>query len=160
MRRGMAPYIDLFTSCAKNFTPKKELIILEIGVNKGHSTRAFLRGLDSRTEDGGKGLLYSMDINDCSRQGRNNKWKFILGDSKLVGWNKNIDILFIDGDHTYEGAKADYNKYEPFVVNGGLIFLHDILQPLSGVKILFEEITHPKIKLCLNKQGMGIVTKI
>jgi predicted O-methyltransferase YrrM len=37
-----------------------------------------------------------------------------------------IDMLFIDGDHTYEGVKADYELYAPLVREGGLIGFHDI----------------------------------
>lgn len=38
-----------------------------------------------------------------------------------------IDFLLIDGDHSYEGVKADYEKYSPLVRIGGLIALHDVL---------------------------------
>lgn len=38
-----------------------------------------------------------------------------------------IDFMFIDGDHTYEGIKADFNLYAPLVRAGGLIALHDIV---------------------------------
>lgn len=37
-----------------------------------------------------------------------------------------IDLLFIDGDHTYEGARRDFELYSPLVRPGGLIGLHDI----------------------------------
>jgi Methyltransferase domain len=37
-----------------------------------------------------------------------------------------IDVLFIDGDHTYEGVKADYEMYSPLVRPGGVIGFHDI----------------------------------
>jgi hypothetical protein len=37
-----------------------------------------------------------------------------------------LDFLFIDGDHTYEGVKADYFDYKGFVRPGGLIAFHDI----------------------------------
>ncbi|MGH7992284.1 MAG: class I SAM-dependent methyltransferase [Limisphaerales bacterium] len=37
-----------------------------------------------------------------------------------------IDFLFIDGDHTYEGVKADFEMYSPLVRKGGLVALHDI----------------------------------
>jgi cephalosporin hydroxylase len=39
-----------------------------------------------------------------------------------------IDVLFIDGDHTYEGVKADYEAYAPLVRSGGLIAFHDIIE--------------------------------
>jgi predicted O-methyltransferase YrrM len=37
-----------------------------------------------------------------------------------------IDLLFIDGDHTYEGVKADWEMYSPLVRPGGMIVFHDI----------------------------------
>lgn len=37
-----------------------------------------------------------------------------------------IDFLFIDGDHTYAGVKADFEMYSPLVRLGGLVALHDI----------------------------------
>jgi predicted O-methyltransferase YrrM len=38
-----------------------------------------------------------------------------------------IDFLFIDGDHSYEGVKTDFEIYAPYVRRGGLIAFHDIL---------------------------------
>lgn len=35
-----------------------------------------------------------------------------------------IDLLFIDGDHTYEGALAD-TAYTSFVKSGGIVVFHD-----------------------------------
>jgi hypothetical protein len=37
-----------------------------------------------------------------------------------------VDMLFIDGDHSYHGVKADYELYSPLVRPGGLIGFHDI----------------------------------
>ena len=37
-----------------------------------------------------------------------------------------IDFLFIDADHSYEGAKKDFTIYKKYVRPGGLIALHDI----------------------------------
>ena len=37
-----------------------------------------------------------------------------------------LDFLFIDGDHTYEGVKMDFEMYSPFVKKGGYVAFHDI----------------------------------
>lgn len=37
-----------------------------------------------------------------------------------------IDFLFIDGDHTYEGVKQDFEMYRQFVKSGGIVAFHDI----------------------------------
>jgi len=44
---------------------------------------------------------------------------------KAMGEDK-ADLLFIDGDHTYEGVKSDFDMYSPLVRQGGLIAFHDI----------------------------------
>jgi predicted O-methyltransferase YrrM len=38
-----------------------------------------------------------------------------------------VDFLFIDGDHSFEGVKADFDTYSPLVRPGGVIALHDII---------------------------------
>lgn len=40
---------------------------------------------------------------------------------------KTIDVLFIDGDHSYEGVEKDFLKYRHLVTEGGLIVFHDIV---------------------------------
>jgi predicted O-methyltransferase YrrM len=39
---------------------------------------------------------------------------------------REIDFLFIDGDHTYAGVKQDFELYRPLIGKHGLIALHDI----------------------------------
>lgn len=38
-----------------------------------------------------------------------------------------LDLVFIDGDHSYEGVLRDYDLYAPLVRPGGLVALHDIV---------------------------------
>lgn len=40
---------------------------------------------------------------------------------------RSVDFLFIDGDHTYEGVKKDFEMYSGLVSKGGLIAFHDIV---------------------------------
>lgn len=37
-----------------------------------------------------------------------------------------IDLLFIDGDHSYNGALSDLVKYATFVTKGGYLIIHDV----------------------------------
>jgi predicted O-methyltransferase YrrM len=39
-----------------------------------------------------------------------------------------LDFLFLDGDHTYDGVKADFQMYSPLIRSGGLIAFHDITE--------------------------------
>jgi hypothetical protein len=51
----------------------------------------------------------------------------ILGDRQL-------DMIFIDADHSYAGALSDFNRYSQLVRPGGLICLHDVVpNPNSDV---------------------------
>ncbi len=40
---------------------------------------------------------------------------------------REVDLLMIDGDHTYDGVRQDYLFYAPLVAEGGLIAFHDIV---------------------------------
>jgi predicted O-methyltransferase YrrM len=45
---------------------------------------------------------------------------------KILNGNQ-LDFLFIDGDHSYEGVKKDFKMYSPLVRKGGIIAFHDII---------------------------------
>lgn len=36
-----------------------------------------------------------------------------------------IDVLFIDGDHTYDGVKKDFELYSTILSDNGIIIIHD-----------------------------------
>lgn len=47
-------------------------------------------------------------------------------DSKeFVPGSEWYDIIFIDGDHTFEGCKEDVKSFYPFLKGGGYLVLHD-----------------------------------
>jgi predicted O-methyltransferase YrrM len=39
---------------------------------------------------------------------------------------RGIDFIMIDGDHSYEGVKTDFELYYPLLAPGGLLAMHDI----------------------------------
>ena len=56
-------------------------------------------------------------------------------------WNRQIRFLWIDGDHTYEGAKADLDGFSKFVAQNGVIAFHDALNNFPGpIRVFVEEI--------------------
>lgn len=65
------------------------------------------------------------------------KVKTILGD-------KSIDLLFIDGDHRYEGVERDFEMYSPLVKENGILAFHDIVygpkENIGGVPEFWQEI--------------------
>jgi cephalosporin hydroxylase len=44
---------------------------------------------------------------------------------------QSLDLLFIDGGHTYDAVKADFTLYSPLVRIGGLIVFHDIVRDIG-----------------------------
>jgi predicted O-methyltransferase YrrM len=71
-----------------------------------------------------------------------------------------LDFLFIDGDHSYNGVKTDFEMYGKLVRKGGIIAFHDIVQGppenVGGVPKFWDEIKHnfQKIELVKNwRQG-------
>jgi predicted O-methyltransferase YrrM len=57
-------------------------------------------------------------------------WQTVNQVRKILNGDE-IDFLFIDGDHTYEGVKQDFEMYSPLVADDGLIGLHDIAHPFN-----------------------------
>jgi len=64
---------------------------------------------------------------------RGNSHDQVMSDrmQRILG-NTPIDFLFIDGDHSYDGVKQDYQAYARFVRRGGIIALHDIAPHADG----------------------------
>jgi len=54
--------------------------------------------------------------------------KPIIGHSKEVAGeiDNNIDLVFIDGSHTFESARADYTSWKNKIRVGGILAIHDI----------------------------------
>ncbi|MFX1363443.1 MAG: class I SAM-dependent methyltransferase [Promethearchaeota archaeon] len=131
-----------FLKLIKSIKPK---IILDIGTGMGGTLFLLSRFSDPDA------LLISVDLPEISIGGRsfpNNpsffkifakkKQKVVLirEDShkfstfnriKKVLNNRKIDVLFIDGDHRYEGLKQDFEMYKTLVKSGGLVCFHDIV---------------------------------
>ncbi len=47
--------------------------------------------------------------------------------------DNSLGMVYIDGDHTYEGARADIDSYWPKLVPGGLMLFHDAANPTYGI---------------------------
>lgn len=55
--------------------------------------------------------------------------------------NPEIRLLFIDGDHSYEGVSTDLSHWLPFVKPGGVVCLHDCSDTHPGViRAIYEQI--------------------
>jgi predicted O-methyltransferase YrrM len=134
----------LLTKLAK----RKIRVMLEIGTAQGGTLYLFSRILNSNAEivsldlpEGDfvgsypsyKKAFYASFARDNQRiflVKANSHEKSSLENVKSILNGQELDFLFIDGDHTYEGVKADFEMYGPLVREGGLIAFHDICQSL------------------------------
>ncbi|HEX6768520.1 MAG TPA: class I SAM-dependent methyltransferase [Candidatus Binatia bacterium] len=55
-------------------------------------------------------------------------------------WDKPIRLLWIDGDHRYEAAKLDFSLWEPHLVEGGLLAMHDTIRKKGPKRVLWENV--------------------
>jgi len=54
-------------------------------------------------------------------------------------WRKQIDVLHLDADHSYEAVVQDIKKYAPFITDGGIIIYDDYDNTHPGVRKAVHE---------------------
>ncbi|MEA2056535.1 MAG: class I SAM-dependent methyltransferase [Patescibacteria group bacterium] len=79
---------------------------------------------------------------------------------------KKFEYIYIDGDHSYEGVKADFEAFWPKLTEGGLILFHDIaMKGLHhgkefGVWKLWQELSDKNQFSFINGyESLGIIQK-
>jgi predicted O-methyltransferase YrrM len=131
-------------------TPLRPKRLLEIGTAGGGTLFMITRAVDPQA------LVISVDLPAGMWGGGYPLWKsgvyrgmalpgqrveLVRGDShapqslervRAILGAEQLDFLFIDGDHTYEGVKKDLEMYGPLVRKGGIIGFHDIEPHPSG----------------------------
>jgi len=58
-------------------------------------------------------------------------------------FNNKIDLLFVDGDHSYEACRADVEAWFPHMKQGGVLVMHDYGWA-EGVRQVVEKIVKPR----------------
>jgi predicted O-methyltransferase YrrM len=107
-------------------------VILEIGSFKGKSTLFLASGV----KEAGHGSVIAIDPHRCTLgEFMNNIKKAevskyitpIISTSidAVKDWKMHIGILWIDGGHRYEMVKKDFHLWTPFLVDNGIVALHD-----------------------------------
>jgi hypothetical protein len=131
----------------------KDANLVEIGSFKGRSTcclAAGCRGTEKRvfaidSFDGGPDLPKCNSLLDFSeslkRCSLSRYVEPIVGLSGQVAetWDKPIHLLFIDGSHFYEDVLADFTGFFPYVVPGGVVAFHDVIEGFPGVLRAWNE---------------------
>lgn len=72
----------------------------------------------------------------------------LRGMSDTYPWDKEIDLLFVDGDHSYTWCKHDLERFIPFVKEGGIIAGHDY--DIESAKKAIDEVCKPYKKITAN----------
>lgn len=151
-----ARFLGLLAAC----TPAPGLIV-EIGSFKGRSTVM----LASVAAHYGLGPVVAIDPHNCNLSvapaiaspassydefveslrvaGVSQQVEFHHALSKDVSpsWSRPIRLLWIDGDHSYAGAKADFDGFIPHLSPNGVVALHDSLNLFPGpIRVFVEDV--------------------
>ncbi|ADC66516.1 O-methyltransferase-like protein [Ferroglobus placidus DSM 10642] len=170
------------TELLKLLSDRKPKVILEIGTANGGTLFLFTRVVARDA------TIISIDLPGGKFGGGYPDWKvplykaFALPDQKIhliradshdpktldtvsrILNGRKIEFLFIDGDHTYEGVKKDFEMYSPIVRKGGIVAFHDIVpgpeDNVGGVPKFWQEIRerykYQEIVKDWNHGGYGI----
>lgn len=139
--------------------------IVEIGSYRGLSTICLAKG--ARSTSGGPmvyavephklfvGVLGHRFVPEDKQHFLENRRRFeVENDIMLIplasldalkSWSEPISLLWIDGDHQYDAVRADFKGWEPFLILGGVVVLHDSTDPdLGSARVVNEFILNSK----------------
>lgn len=130
---------------AETFTGKVNYV--EIGCYAGGSACLMLQRPNTNVISIDLGYPISPDIvkgNVDNLNIHNNQYTYIQGNSsstetymKLKSCCETIDILFIDGDHSYMGVKRDFEMYSQLVNPGGYIIFDDYNDSIHSPEVKY-----------------------
>ena len=153
-------------------------VCVEIGSARGKSACYIGRAL----VDNGKGRLYAIDPHaktDWNDSNSVDTFQAMQSNMESVGvkayveilretseraaqgWSRSIDLIFIDGDHSYEGVKRDWTLFIPHVTPFGLVVFHDTaweIDPVSWREYAREDMGVPRFVEELRHAGYPIIT--
>jgi MMP 1-O-methyltransferase len=133
--------------------------IVEVGSYRGRSTVALARG----AEAGNNPRVYAVEphepfvgalggkfgpedraafFRNMVRTGAYRQVRLLNVSSELVapGWREPIALLWLDGDHSYEGVKRDFDAWEPHLLADCDVVLDDADDVTLGPHRLAEEL--------------------
>jgi predicted O-methyltransferase YrrM len=130
-------------------------VIVEIGSYLGASSTFLAAGAKES-----RGLVYCVDTweNDAMSEGQRDTYEEFMKNTQRFktviaplrglstdiarSFNKRIDLLFIDGDHSYEGVKEDVEAWFPKLNEKAVVIFHDIGWA-EGVQKVVTECVRP-----------------
>jgi predicted O-methyltransferase YrrM len=172
-RSGLGDSAWLLYGLARSIKPK---VCVEIGSARGKSACAV--GLALRRN--GSGKLYAIDphsptqwndtdstdsfaiITEHLQKAGVSEYVEIVRKTSAeaaIGWPRPIDLIFIDGDHGYEGVKADWDLFVPHVSEFGVVVFHDTLWDLRpDPKLSRADMGVPRFVEELRAAGYPVIT--
>ena len=134
----------------------KNINILELGVQRGSSTKKFLDVCESNN-----GFLTSIDIDDCSNVSNSDRWKFIHSSDdnfekidKII--SKSFDFVFIDSLHEPNHVKKIFYHYYDLLKVDGLCIIDDI----SWIPYTKNEYRNNEFAENINRSTFKIILEI
>jgi predicted O-methyltransferase YrrM len=146
----------------------KPEVTVELGVDYGYS--AFLMALCQENP------VYGIDCFDVSKHGprEDDDYQFVMSVKEKLGlnnleiikgyfddvvktWDKEIDLLHIDGLHDYDNCKNDCETWAPLVKEDGVILFHDTVSNPDGAGLFFSQLEVPKVNFT-NSFGLGVAS--
>ena len=132
--------------------------ILEIGSYIGASACCF--GSAVKKTDFGKIFCIDTWQNDAMTEGKRDTWQDFQHNTQcykkyiipIRGFStdvidevkmqiKSIDLFFIDGNHSYEGVKADWGAYKGFLKEDSIVVFHDRGWAEGVKRVVLEEVS-------------------
>jgi predicted O-methyltransferase YrrM len=149
--KGLEDMIDYIDKHIKT----KNLFLVEIGSYIGESTTIFAKNFNKVISidphiDGydmndpachhiSFNQVYKKFIENVSKHENISHIRKLSDDAVIMFNNESIDVLYIDGLHTYEQVKKDIENYLPKIKKGGFICGHDYHDNWIGVKQAINE---------------------
>ena len=146
----------------------KPEVTVELGVDYGYSS--FLMALCQENP------VYGIDCFDVSVHGprEDDDYQFVMSVKEKLGldnleiikgyfddvaktWDKEINLLHIDGLHDYENCKNDCDTWAPLVKEDGVILFHDTVSNPDGAGLFFSQLEVPKVNFT-NSFGLGVAS--
>ena len=79
---------------------------------------------------------------NLERAGARDRVEFheMLSEDVASEWDRPIRLLWIDGDHTFEGATADFVNFSPHLIQGGVIAFHDVMHSCGVTRVFIDRV--------------------
>lgn len=132
---------------------------LEVGSYLGASAIVLAEALKQSADTLSNPKIYCIDTwqNDAMTEGQKDTYQNFLDNTKnwsdlvipirgnsqsvVLPEEERYDVVFIDGDHSYEGCRSDVQRFAPLVREGGCLILDDHISYTGVTRVVGELLT-------------------